>query len=94
MARDEIVEAMPKMKSGKIIGSSKVSVEMMVASDEIGVKVMMELCQRVLDGRGMPDEWKTNVIVPIFKGKDDMMSCGSYRGVKRLEHVMKIVERY
>ena len=24
---------------------------------------MMELCQRVLDGRGMPDEWKTSVIV-------------------------------
>ena len=66
---------------------------MMVASREIGVKGMMELCQRVLDGRGMPDEWKTSVIVPIFKGKGDVMSCGSYRGVKLLEHAMKIVER-
>ena len=44
-------------------------------------------------GRGMPDEWKTSVIVPIFKGKGDVMSCGSYRGVKLLEHAMKIVER-
>ena len=66
---------------------------MIVASGEIGVKVMMELCQRVLDGRGMPDEWKTNVIVPIFKGKGDVMSCGSYRGVKLLQHAMKTVER-
>ena len=41
----------------------------------------------------MPDEWKTSVIVPIFKGKGDVMSCGSYRGVKLLEHAMKIVER-
>ena len=65
----------------------------MVASGEIGVKVMMELCQRVLDGRGMPDEWKTSVIVPIFKGKGDVISCGSYRGVKLLEHAMKIVEK-
>ena len=39
---------------------------MIVASDEIGMKVMMELSQRVLDGRGMPDIWKTSVIVPIF----------------------------
>ena len=39
--------------------------------------MMMELCQRVLDGRGMPDEWKTSVIVPIFEGKSDVMSCGS-----------------
>ena len=54
---------------------------------------MMELCQRVLDGRGIPDEWKTSVIVPIFKGKGDVRSCGSYRRVKLLEHAIKIVER-
>ena len=66
---------------------------MIVASGEIGVKMIMELCQHVLDGRGMPDEGKTSVIVPIFKGKGDMMSSGSYRGVKLLEHAIKIVER-
>ena len=54
---------------------------------------MIELCQRVLDGRGMPDEWKTSVIVPIFKGKSGVTSSGSYREVKLLEHAMKIVER-
>ena len=31
------------------------------------------------------------MIVPIFKGKDGVMSCGSYRRVKLLEHAMKIV---
>ena len=93
VARNEIAEAIQMMKSEKATGTSEVSVEMIVASGEIGVKVMMELCQRVLDGRGMPDEWKTSVIVPIFKGKDVVMSCGSYRGVKLLEHAMKIVER-
>ena len=41
----------------------------------------------------MPDEWKTSVAVPIFKKKGDVMSCGSYKGVKLLEHAMKIVER-
>ena len=30
---------------------------------------MKNLCQRVLDGEGMPEEWKTSVVVPIFKGK-------------------------
>ena len=91
--RNEIVEAIQSMKSGKATGTCGVSVEMIVASGEIGVKVMMELCQRVLDGKGRPDEWKTSVIVPIFKGKGDVMSCGSYRGVKLLEHAMKIVEK-
>ena len=89
VARNEIVEAIQGMKSGKAAGPSEVSMKMVVASGEIGVKVMMEL----LDGRGMPDGWKTSVVVPIFKGKGDVMSCGSYRGVKLLEHAMKIVER-
>ena len=86
LARNEIVEAMQSMKSGKATGLSEVSVEMIVASGEIGVKVMMELCQRVLDSRGMPSEWKTSVFVPICKREGDVMSCGSYRGVKLLEH--------
>ena len=67
VARNEIVEAIRRMKLGKVIGPFEVSVEMIVASGEIGVKVMMELCQHVLDGRGMPDEWKTSVIVLICK---------------------------
>ena len=31
------------------------------------------------------------MVVPIFKGKGDVMSCGAR--VKCLEHAMKIVER-
>ena len=37
VARNEIVEAMQMMKSGKATGPSEVSVEMIVASGEIGV---------------------------------------------------------
>ena len=66
---------------------------MIVASGQIGVKVRMELYQRALGGRGMPGEWKTSVVMPIFEEKGGVMSCGSYRAVKLLEHAMKIVER-
>ena len=61
---------MLKMKSGMVTEPSEVSVEMRVTSVKIGVKVMMELCQHVLNGRGMRDKWKTSVIVSIFKGKE------------------------
>ena len=39
--------------------------------------------------RGM----ETCVVVPIFKEKGDVMDCGAYKGMKLLEHAMKIVER-
>ena len=29
----------------------------------------------------------------LYKGKGDPMECGSYRGMKLLEHAMKVVER-
>jgi len=81
------------MKPQKAPGLSGVTAEMISASGQVGVNVMMQLCQGVLDGKGMPQEWKNSIVVPIFKGKGDPMNCGSYRGVKLLEHAMKIVER-
>lgn len=69
------------------------NVEMIDASGETGISVVAELCQRVLDGEGIPEEWKTSIAIPIFKGKGDVLNCGSYRPVKLLEHDMKIVER-
>ena len=34
---------------------------------------MVELCQGVLDGRVMPNDWALSVVVPIFKAKGDAM---------------------
>ena len=33
------------------------------------------------------------MVLPIYKGKGDLMECGSYRGMNSLEHAMKVVER-
>ena len=66
---------------------------MIFASEEVGVSVMVELCQPVLDWKGMSDEWQTSVLVPIFKEKGGVRNCNTYKGVKLLEHAMKIVER-
>ena len=67
------------MKPRKAAGPSEVCAEMISVSGEVGVSVMVELCQRVLDGKGMSDEWQTSVLVPIFKGKGDVRSCYTFR---------------
>jgi len=59
----EMRKAIRKMKLGKTVGPSQVSVEMITASGEIGIDAMIEFCQRVLDGRGRPEEWKTSGII-------------------------------
>ena len=90
---EEVMEAMNKMKLGKAAGPFEGNMGMIMASGKFSVGVLKKLCQRVLDGKGMPEEWKTSVVVSIFKGKGDVMDCGAYREVKLLEHAMKIVER-
>ena len=66
---------------------------MVVARGDVGTRVLMELCHRILDVKGMPEDWATSVAIPIFKGKGDIMSCGLYIGIKLLEHAMKINEK-
>ena len=93
VTREEMAIATKVMKPGKAAGLYEVCAEMICASEDVGVSVMVELCQRVLDGKGMPDEWQTSVLVRIFKGKRDARYCNTYRVVKLIEHTTKIVER-
>ena len=32
-------------------------------------------------------------MVPVYKGKGDLLVCGSYRAIKLLEQPMKVLER-
>ena len=91
--RKEMAIAIKVMQARKTAGPSELCAEMVSARGEVGISVVMELCQHALDRKGMPDEWRKSVLVPIFKGKGDVRNCNTYRGVKLLERAMKIVER-
>ena len=66
---EEVMEVMNKIQLGKAAGPSEINMDRIIASGTFGVGVMKKLCQRVHDGEGMPEEWKTSVVVPIFKRK-------------------------
>ena len=80
------------MKTGKDPEPSIVSLELIAASGGVGIQVMTEICQKVLNGFGIPAELALSIVVPIFKGKGDTRNC-CYRAVKLLEYGMKVVER-
>ena len=52
---------------------------------------MAEICQRVLDGFGIPVEWSLSIVVPIFNGSGDIGNCSCCRAVKLFGHGMKVV---
>ena len=41
----------------------------------------------------MPEEWRRIVLIPIYKNKGDQQCCGNYRGIKLMNHTMKVWER-
>ena len=61
---------MNKMKLGKAAGPYELNMDMIMASEKFGVGVLKKLCQRVLDGKGMPEEWKTSVVIPSLKERE------------------------
>ena len=93
ISSDEVRAAMKQMRSGKACGISGVCSEFLVRSGEVGVEVMRDICNKVLRGSSMPEDWTNSLLVPLYKGKGDTRDCGSYRGIKLLEHGMKIFER-
>ena len=77
---DEVIEAMNNLKLRKAAGPSEVNMDMIIASGKFGVGVIKKLRQRVLEGKDMPEEWKTSAVVPIFKRK---RGCDGLWGMQR-----------
>ena len=57
VSREEVLQALNEMKTDKVPGPSEVSLELISASGVVGIRVMADICQRVLDGFGLPVEW-------------------------------------
>ena len=69
------------------------SVELLSASEDVCAEEMTAVCRTVVaDGRA-PDDWKNSSIVPLYKGKGDARLCCKHRGIKLLEHEMKVYEK-
>ncbi|KAF7663482.1 hypothetical protein LDENG_00210270 [Lucifuga dentata] len=64
-----------------------------VLTGEVAVEFLTRLFNEILESERMPEEWRRSVLVPIFKNKGDVQSCGNYRGIKLMSHTMKLWER-
>jgi len=85
----EVRAVLKKMKRHKTPGLSGLAAEMIQATGDTGTQWLLDLCNGIV----IPEHWKSSVVLPIYKGKGNPMECGSYRGIKLLEHAMKVVER-
>lgn len=86
----EVEKAVKAKKLDKATGVSEVVAEHIKVSGMIGIEVIMEIANCVLDGEGTFEGWRHSVLVPLYKGKGDVRDCGAYRDMKLFEHGMKV----
>ena len=90
---NEVERALRGMKLGKAIGPSGLSADLLKAAGENIVPKLTVLFNEILSAGISPEEWTHSVTVPIYKGKGDPLMCSKYRGVRILEHGMRIWEK-
>jgi hypothetical protein len=89
----EVQAAIKKMKNGKAAGPSGVVAEMLKAAGEAGTRWVTDVCNSIVREGKIPEDWCKSWMVNVYKGKGDALECGSYRGIRLLEHTFKIFER-
>jgi len=76
----EVAAALKRMKRHKAPGLSGLTAEMIQATEGIGTQWLLDLCNGIVKEGCILEDWKSSVILPIYKGKGDPMECGSCRG--------------
>src|SRR4029077_10651902 len=93
ISKAEVRAAVAATKVGKAAGPSGVVSEMLKASGDDGITWMTNLFNKIIAEGKIPGDWKRSWMVPVYKGKGDALECSSYRGIKLLDHAMKVFER-
>ena len=93
VSTEDVMEALVLMNTGKAAGPSGVTVELLNVCKKESVRRLAKVANNMLEGNKMQESWRKSDLIPIFKGKGDVRSCGNYRSIKLLEHGMKVIKR-
>ena len=79
---------MGKLRNRKATG--KVTGEVMRDEGNWVVNWIWRLCNIIFESGVTPGDWRSAVIVPLYKGKGERTECSNYRGISLLNMVGKI----
>ena len=89
-----ITKAISKMASGKAAGPSGFVAEMLKPVGESGAIEVRHLIEDIISEGLIPTDWQECYIVNLYQGKGDALNRGNYSGLKLIDQVMKVLERW
>ena len=66
---------------------------MLKAAGKAGVKRVTDICNEVVRSSVVPVDWKRSWMVNVYKWKGNALECSSCRGLKLLDHAVKVLAR-
>ena len=84
---EEVVTQLGKMKKNKACGPDCLPIEVAKALGDEGAIWMTGVLNEAMK-EGIPEEWRTSTITPIYKQKGDPLDCNNFRGIKLLSHTL------
>ena len=87
---DEINSNVRKLKGGKSPGVDEVMGEYLKSGGVSVIEWLARLFNGCFREGGVPKEWKSACIVPLYKGKGERSECANYRGISLLSVVGKV----
>ena len=81
------------MKPGRAAGPSGITSKMLKSSGNAGSTMIADLANAIIRDGVVPSDWESSFIINLYKGKEDALERGNYRGLKLLDQVMKTTER-
>ena len=91
-SKEEIVEAIKKLKNGKAAGPDGIPAEAIKADAEMTADMLLPLFKKIWEEEEIPMDWKEGHIIKLPK-KGDLSNCDNYRGITLLSTPGKIFNR-
>ena len=88
--RTKVEARVRRLKNIKVPGKDKVTLEMMQGGCEMVLDWIWKLCNMGFESGGVSEDWRSAVIVSLYKGKGERTECKNYRGITLLSLIGKI----
>ena len=66
---------------------------MLEAAGDIGLDILTDLCNTIIQENSIPSRWDVSIILGCFKGKGAALDRSNYRGLKLIEHALQVFKR-
>ena len=79
-----------KLKNGMVVAKDGIKGDTIKNGGELGIDWTWRLCNIAFENGLIPEDWRSTVIVLLYKDKGEMNECENYKGIYMFSVVEKI----